>query len=52
MNLLGLSYKILGWNKLTYSKQFKRNIKYKEIDNEAQDFYVENPHKLLEIKNH
>ena len=33
-------------NKLTYSRQFKRNIKYKEIDNETQDFLYGKPHKL------
>ena len=52
MHFLGKPYNILGLIKLTYFRQFKHNVKYKDIDNGAQDFYVENPYKLVKIKNH
>ena len=42
--LLGIPCKILGIIISTNTRSFKQNIKYKEIDNKAQDFYVENPH--------
>ena len=50
MHFLGKPYNILGWIKLTYFRQFKHNVKYKDIDNGAQYFYVENPYKLVKIK--
>ena len=46
MYFLGKPYKILSIINLTCSGQLKQNIKYKSIDNEAQDFLCENPYKL------
>ena len=52
MYFLGKPYKILSIINLTCSRQLKQNIKYKNIDNEAQYFLCEKPLQIVKIKNH
>ena len=52
MYFLGKPYKILGIINLTCYRQFKQNIKYKNIDNEVQKFLHGKPPQTVEIKIH
>ena len=41
-----IALQVIRLKQINYSRQFKHSIKCEQINNEAQDFYVENPHKL------